>query len=788
MEWIEKVSNNITNAKIKVVDIDVTKNTVNYCEKIKQHRIIKSFKGFEEIVRAFLVNRLVNDLDYKPELIEIEKEYNIGRPKVHKARIDVILRDIKNNAFLFIEIKSPDSFESDKSYIEGQLYQLAKLEKNVKYLVYYTLDSQGDSLKDRAIVIDFNKYPEYIDWDNAGFPSVGDELTAGYNQPQKPPLIKGDPKHDLRKNFTSLEINGLAQNLHNYLWGGGGTSDTEIFYSLVNTILSKIQDESEKEDGQKYDFQILSTGDQSEAPEKVFDRINGIYRRALKDKLNITDERILSKAYVVNEEKFPINKLIFTVQALENYSFLEGRSSIDDKDLLGGFFERITREGFKQTKGQFFTPTNIVRFILYALEIDKLAISQINKSRELPYIVDSACGSGTFLIEAMKVITKEIKYKQKSEVSTSQQVQDRFDELFMPDHRENRWAREYIYGADINFDLGTAAKVNMILHGDGSTNIFVKDGLLPFRFYNKDSAPNAMKIYDKDKLYFDKDVNSRFDVVVSNPPFSVDLDNETKRYLNISFLFGDKKNSENLFIERWYQLLKENGRLGVVLPESVFDTTENKYIRLFLFKYFKIKAIVSLPQLTFEPFTSTKTSLLFAQKKTKSDVDKWNSAWAKYASEWSQLKTRINNYSNVFIVGKKITKYPSIKDHDETMMRTNIERFLKDYLEDKDMKLNIIQILQKYKDEISAVSSYDADLTDFSGFCIVQWVFSEVAKDLSYKIFMAEAENVGYKRRKKRELSMPNDLFNIDEKGEIIVNKANPSSILDFMYLDKIWD
>ena len=71
MEWIEKVSNNITNAKIKVVDIDVTKNTVNYCEKIKQHRIIKSFKGFEEIVRAFLVNRLVNDLDYKPELIEI---------------------------------------------------------------------------------------------------------------------------------------------------------------------------------------------------------------------------------------------------------------------------------------------------------------------------------------------------------------------------------------------------------------------------------------------------------------------------------------------------------------------------------------------------------------------------------------------------------------------------------------------------------------------------------------------------------------------------------------------
>ena len=73
----------------------------------------------------------------------------------------------------------------------------------------------------------------------------------------------------------------------------------------------------------------------------------------------------------------------------------------------------------------------------------------------------------------------------------------------------------------------------------------------------------------------------------------------------------------------------------MVLPESVFDTTENKYIRLFLFKYFNIKAVVSLPQITFEPFTSTKTSLLFAQKKTKAQVEKWNELWDKYGKEWA---------------------------------------------------------------------------------------------------------------------------------------------------------
>ena len=119
---------------------------------------------------------------------------------------------------------------------------------------------------------------------------------------------------------------------------------------------------------------------------------------------------------------------------------------------------------------------------------------------------------------------------------------------------------------------------------------------------------------------YKRQVNGQFDLILTNPPFSVELDNDTKKTIKHDFMFGEKKNSENLFIERWYQLLRENGRVAAVLPESVFDTTENKYIRLFLYKYFKIKAVVSLPQLAFEPYTSTKTSILFAQKKTKEEI------------------------------------------------------------------------------------------------------------------------------------------------------------------------
>jgi type I restriction enzyme M protein len=587
----------------------------------------------------------------------------------------------------------------------------------------------------------------------------------------------------------------LGANLHNVLWGGGGTNDSEIFYSLVNIILAKIQDEYEKEDGQEYDFQVYQYGNNIEGPTKVFDRINSLYKRALKEQLNVSEQQKIDDN-IINRNKFPINKLIYTVQALEGFSFLEGRGSLDGKDILGDFFESITRDGFKQNKGQFFTPTPIVNFLLYALQLDRLAIDRLNCDRELPLIIDPSAGSGTFLVEAMKLITKEVKYKQKDKLKSSRQIKQRFEELFTPDYAENKWARDYLYGSEINFDLGTSSKVNMILHGDGSTNIFVKDGLLPFRFYVKETSPSFLETATPEPLYNGKEVNAKFDVAISNPPFSVDLDTQTQREVKHVFVFGDKKNSENLFIERYYQLLKEGGRLGVVLPESVFDTTENKYIRLFLFKYFNVKAIVSLPQVTFEPYTSTKTSLLFAQKKTKSQVEQWNELWDKYGKEWAKLKTRIVRYFDYFVNGAKLSrKFAWVKElttdlnilmeredkeavevinkNDLKLIQDNIKRFLKDYVTPGDDQLTTKELLLKYSEEIDSIARYEKE-TNMFGFYNAWWVFGEVAKEMNYNIFMAEVENVGYKRTKRGENPMPNDLYDI----EYAPNTINTAIIL----------
>ncbi len=779
------IENYLKKSSQKVVDFVVREKKVKYDKNIKSHREIKTISGDEETVRSYLVTRLINELGYKKENIELEKEYDIGRPKVNKPRIDVIVRDDKDNAFLYIEAKSPQDYEKNKDeVIEKQLFNLASQEqgqgKKVKYLVLYTVEIVEDKIKDKCILIDYEKFPSFEEWKDVR--NFTDELPERYGKVQKEPYIKGGKK-DLDTSFTYEQLDGIRKNLHNVLWGGGGADDNDIFSSLVNIILAKIQDEDEKEKGEKYDFQVFTfkDGESFESNEELFERINELYRRALKQKLNITNEAKLKKSYVIDENKLSLPKLKYTVAELERFSFVDGKNSFDGKDILGDFFEGIIREGFKQTKGQFFTHIHIVKFLIWGLQLDKLAIERVNNDFEIPYLIDPAAGSGTFLIEYMKFITKNLKYKFKDKLATKRAVEDKFNEWFMPNHRENKWAREYIYGIEMNFNLGTATKVNMILHGDGSTNVFVKDGLLPFNFYDKETAPNFLKQYEEDKLYFDRDVNAQFDAIITNPPFSVDLDNETKKYLSSGFLFGNKKNSENLFVERWYQLLKPNGRLGAVLPESVFDTTENKYIRLFIYKYFKVKAVVSLPQLTFEPFASTKTSLLFAQKKTKSEIQEWDKLWSKYSNEWSNLKTRCENLLAVYIDGKDRSKLPSIKNLKESEEKEILARMLKDYIENEDKKLSAKELIEKYQDELKELCKYDNNTKDIFGFVNTWWVFGEVAKELNYKIFMAEVENVGYKRTKRGEKPMPNELFRTNDKGEVLVDDGVMKTALDYM-------
>ena len=776
MNWKNVVEQTINKNNSNIVKFDLANQVVFYGDSIKKPEI-QTARGDEEIVRAFLINRLVNQFGYKPEKIQLEKNYQSGRKNSAPKRLDVVLCDEDDNPFFFIEVKAPNKFDNDKEEIETQLFALARQEsKKVKYLVYYTINIESDKLQDKAIIIDFEQYNTYEKWQDANCPSCGSELTPDYNKPKSQPYVCGE--YDLSTDFTKEFISKLTTRLHNFLWRG--TSSNEIFNSLVNIILAKIQDEYDRKPGEEYAFQILQYDGNDEPEDKIFNKINDLYHKALNEQLFLAHTPQSKKSDVVNLDTFPVHNFILTIKELQGLSLLRGRHKLDGKDLLGDFFEEITRTGFFQDKGQFFTPINIVKFTLYALQIDNVAINLFNKEQRLPYIIDPSCGSGTFMIEAMKAITNELTEKKQHSIDTKSVKGERKFAALFPTQTVNEWAKEYLYAADFDFELGTSAKVNMILHGDGSAHFHIKDGLAAFNEYEGKLGINTF-----DDTYSDKPLNKQFDIILSNPPFSVKIDEKTQRGLKDRFLFADKKNSENLFIERYYQLLKENGRLAVVLPESVFDTTENKYIRLFLFKYFNIKAVVSIPQISFEPYTSTKTSILFAQKKTTDEVKKWNDVWNKYGSEWAKLKTRVMRYVEFFVEQKPLNKQWAwvkelgttdfktlaeaedklaiglIDKKDETAIRENILRFLKNFVTPEDKTLEIKALLIKYGDEI-ANNRFDNDTKDIFGYYNTWWVFGEVAKHFSYPIFMAEVEDVGYKRTKRGVREMPNDLFDVE--------------------------
>lgn len=778
----------INSRPIKAVEkYDESEKKIIYSAQISSDKKIDKISGAEERVRAIILTKLVNDYGYSLNNIHLEKSYEMGRPKVTKPIIDVIVKDPHGNAFMFIELKAPDKFEADQdNTIEKQLFNLAGAEiaqgHKVKYLVLLTCSLEDDDFTNKAIVIDHDKFNSFEQWKESR--EAVDEIPANYGRATKTPYKKGSTK-DLEKNYPASVIDSVRSNLHNVLWGGGGTDDNVVFSSLVNIILAKIQDESEKSDGEVYDFQCLAFSDADgeifESNEALFERINNLYRRALRKRMYITDPSRLETSYVIDRNTFSLNKLRYAVYALERYSLVDGKNNIDGKDILGDFFEGIIRDGFKQSKGQFFTHTNIVTFILWALQVDKLAIERINRDLEIPYLIDPSAGSATFLIEYMRFITKNVKYRFRHKLKSTRDIEDKFSEWFLPDNRENRWARTFIYGIEHNFNLGTASKVNMILHGDGSTNIFVKDGLLPFSNYTKETAPNILNVSSKEELYKDLHVNGQFDIVVSNPPFSVDLDNDTKSTLASSFIFGGKKNSENLFIERYFHLLRPGGRMGIVLPESVFDTAENKYIRLFLYKYFTIKAVVSLPQITFAPYTPTKTSVLLAKKKTHNQIAEWDRVWQESSQKYSKLKTRCENIIAVYQGSKNRDKLPSIKNLTESDEKQIIFDLLKNFISEDDKCLPIQDIINKYEELIESICKIDNDTKDAFGMVNTWWVFSEVAHKLSYPIFMADVNNVGYKRTKRSTRKQPNELYRTSEDDTVLVDDGIETTVLDFI-------
>ncbi len=436
-----------------------------------------------------------------------------------------------------------------------------------------------------------------------------------YALPTFQPFVNG-PARALRTDVTTAELRAIAATFHSAFFAEH--ADTEIFTQLVKLLLAKIYDERNTRNGADYKFQVLQKNGQEESASQVALRVHELYEKAKKNLVEADAADHLDAAI------FPPQMVKSAVKALQSIS-VSGGAALNG-DLVGAFFEQIMRVGFKQDKGMYFTHANLVWFMLEVLDLGGLTVQKWKHASvdadRLPRVIDPSSGSGAFLIRAMHMITAAA-LRASDELQDTEAERDFFEQCF-PANKPNAWAKERLWGIDPKFTMAMTARVNMVLHGDGASRILRRDGLASFGPTFINATTSSSRSVPKSR--YAPAVSEYFDAVVSNPPFGVSLSDSVKRNLGADFTLPTSASSEALFIERYAQLLRPNGRLGVVLPESVLNTAENRHVRELLFRFFHMRAIVSLPRNLFVE-TPTLVSLLFAQKKTAEEIEEWDAAY-----------------------------------------------------------------------------------------------------------------------------------------------------------------
>jgi type I restriction enzyme M protein len=378
------------------------------------------------------------------------------------------------------------------------------------------------------------------------------------------------PTHNLKAIFKSIR-NHLAANTV------GATRDELLAGQLINIIFCKIYDEKYTAPDEFVKFRAGI----NEKPKEVEKRIYDLF-----DEVKTKMPEVIDK-----EDKITLdtNSLMFIVGELQNYSLMES-----ERDVVADAFETFIGHALKGGQGQFFTPRNVVKMIVDILQPD-----------ENDKIIDPACGSGGFLIESLKYVWQQIEEKY-SKLGWNEI--DKFK-------RKIEVATKNFRGIDKDYFLSKVAKAYMNLVGDGTTGIFCEDSL---------ENPDNWRSETKTKIEM-----GTFDVLLTNPPFGdkikVKGEDKLKQFelaynwtlKNDIYTKGkikDEQPPQILFIERNLNLLKEGGRMAIVLPEGTFGNPSDRYIWNYITKNAQIEAIISTPTETFQPNTHFKTSILVLKK------------------------------------------------------------------------------------------------------------------------------------------------------------------------------
>lgn len=460
--------------------------------------------------------------------------------------------------------------------------------------------------------------------------------------------------------------------------------------------------------GEPYDFQIITVPkeiEKNETKRRLIENEN-LYKRviALYEEGRKKDQEVFRDNIRLTPEKIRT-----VVSYLESVNL--GETDLDSK---GRAFETFMGSFFRGNFGQYFTPREIVKFIVDVLPID-------HDSK----VLDTSCGSGGFLLYALNKVRNKATELYPNYLKDVRQ----YDRWFKYWHD---FAEKNLYGIEISEQISRAAKMNMIIHDDGHTNVITSDGLVSDDTIISRTNNQGFKY-------------GTFDFIITNPPFGSTVRQTEQAYFK-TYQLGKKEedwlavaarpqetrdgqSTEVLFIEQDYKFLKEGGYLAIVLPDGILSNSSMQYVRTQIEDWFRIVAVVSMPQTAFAANgAGVKSSVLFLKKWTKEQTDKLTST--KKNIEIQLLKD--NNYIAQRRQWDKEIKHQQKQKANEIKFAQNISAT--DARKTEEYKLWNADLLAMYSNKVDEMKS---KLTE-------EYQLAKQKQLLDYPIFMAIAEQIGY--------------------------------------------
>ena len=607
----------------------------------------------EERVRQTWVCKLVNEYGYSLEQMAQEVSVTTSKKSSGEARgdgnarADLVIWKSKEDklaekrAFIVVELKAENVRVRVEDYYQGQNYAswagasffVTSNEKETKY---------------------FNVDPDYL-------PKRLEEIVAlpTYNESLNDKKVS--ELLNQTKTFTRDEFTKTLKSCHNIIRNNDKLSPEAAFDEISKILFMKIREERKNQGAKvftKEDYiNDRKVYEENIRPNLAGDDKNLEYMQFLfrSTKEQFKDDKLFEQNEII---KIRENSFEQILEKLQNYNLSDTQD-----DVKGIAFEEFLGTTFRGELGQFFTPRTIVDFMVHILD-----------PQEGEVICDPTCGSGGFLIKAFEYVREKIErdikaakdslrhqlegddYESKSEeeqlkinkhIDEMQQklnkeldTQQKGNEKNIPQSRMYALSHDCIYGTDANPRMARTSKMNMIMHGDGHGGVHHHDGLL-----------NVNGIFEE-----------RFDVILTNPPFGARVDKSLKiseadrftdevmikkyeerygddykkalRQVNDNIgksvldLFDTGKMSgltEVLFMERCLRLLKKGGRMGMVLPEGVLNTSNLAKVREYFEGRAKIILICSIPQDVFIAAGATvKPSLVFFKRFTEEEENQYS--------------------------------------------------------------------------------------------------------------------------------------------------------------------